>query len=88
MEGILTCLIAIVSFFTLVEFPDRASKSWKFLNQREIEWVLRRVQRDRGDATLEPFSMRKFLMAGLDFKLWGLGVIFWYGSFAQQVSLR
>lgn len=77
IEGILTCIVALISFITLVEFPDRVSKSWRFLNQREIDWVLRRVERDRGDAYMEPFSMKKFLRAGLDLKLWGLGVIFW-----------
>lgn len=77
IEGILTCVVALVSFLTLVEFPDRSVTAWRFLNQRELDWVLRRVNRDRGDAELEPFSWKKFLGASLDLRLWGLGVIFW-----------
>ncbi len=77
IEGILTIIIALVSLVILVDFPDKAAKSFKFLNQTEVDWVLRRIQRDRGDAEAEPFSMRKFLEAGKDFLLWGLGVIFW-----------
>lgn len=76
IEGLLTVVVAGISFITLVEFPDRAQKSFRFLKQREIEWVLRRVQNDRGDAIAEPFTLSKFLRAGRDLKLWFLGVIF------------
>lgn len=60
----------------LVDFPDRAAKSWHFLNQRECDFIVRRINADRHDGNAEPFSLKKFLKPGLDLKIWGFAMIF------------
>jgi hypothetical protein len=50
LEGIVTCLIGIIGYFFIVNFPDDAHKNWNFLDKRETRFVLARVNADRGDA--------------------------------------
>ncbi|KAF3398661.1 High-affinity nicotinic acid transporter [Talaromyces pinophilus] len=76
MEGILTSIIGMVGYLSLVDFPDQIDPSSGFLSADEIKWVLRRIDCDRGDAAAETFEFSKFLRAGADWKLWLLGVIF------------
>lgn len=69
--------MAIVGYFFLVPFPDdRPDKCWGFLNEREVAFVIARVEKDRADTTTEPFSLVKFLQPGLDPKVWGFALIF------------
>jgi hypothetical protein len=75
-QGILTCLIGIIGYFFIINFPDDAHKNWNFLSAREIRFVLARVNADRGDAVAEPWSWAKFLLPALDLKTWAFGLIF------------
>ncbi|KAF2839395.1 MFS general substrate transporter [Patellaria atrata CBS 101060] len=76
MEGIITCLIAVIGYWLLVDFPDKAHTSWKFLTEREAAFIIRRVDADRGDSAVMPFKLSSFLAAGLDIKVWGFALIF------------
>ncbi|KAJ5118407.1 hypothetical protein N7448_010116 [Penicillium atrosanguineum] len=76
LEGVITGFIGILCFIFLVDFPDRASKSWRFLSERECAFIVRRINDDRKDGNLEAFSMRKFLRPALDAKIWGFAMIF------------
>ena len=77
MEGIITCLVGIGGYFLLLDFPDRAAtKSWNFLGERECNFILRRVNKDRGDANIEAFSLAKFMRPALDPEIWGFALIF------------
>lgn len=76
MEGILTLVIAGIGFLFLVDFPEKAHLTWRFLDERETKWVIDRVNRDRGDASLEPFNVWKFVACALDLKLWMFGMLF------------
>ncbi|KAJ5468738.1 Major facilitator superfamily domaingeneral substrate transporter [Penicillium sp. IBT 31633x] len=76
LEGVITGAIGILCFFFLVDFPDRAHKSWRFLNQRECEFIVRRINKDRNDGDMEAFSLNKFLKPALDMKIWGFAMIF------------
>lgn len=80
IEALLTITIGIASFFVLVEFPENAHKSFHFLKPHEIQWVLQRIDDDRGDAQAEGLNISAFLNAGMDLKLWLLGIIFWLAS--------
>lgn len=72
IEGILTCVIAALGAIFLLSFPDStSSKSLKFLNAEELQVVLARVNKDRGDAELEPFALKKFLKPAADARIWG-----------------
>jgi hypothetical protein len=75
IEGTLTCVLGIAAWWLLVDFPDKAHTSWKFINEREAKFIIDRVNRDRGDANIEPFSIAKFLRAGLDPKIWAYAMV-------------
>lgn len=76
IEGIITILLGFGGYMALVDFPDKAHQSWNFINEREVKFIIDRVDRDRGDAKPEPFSARKFFRAALDIKIWGYALIY------------
>ncbi|KAJ5500781.1 hypothetical protein N7453_009832 [Penicillium expansum] len=76
MEGVLSCVVGLLTLFFLVDFPDRAYKSWRFLSEKECAFIVRRINRDRADGDAEPFSMKRFLAPSLDLKIWGFAMIF------------
>ncbi|KAL4862340.1 hypothetical protein BDV12DRAFT_45709 [Aspergillus spectabilis] len=76
MQGVLTFIIGILCIIFVVDFPDKAYKAWGFLDERECAFIIRRLNRDRGDAEPEPWSLVKFLRPALDLKIWGFAFIF------------
>ena len=77
IEGILTVLVGIMGYCLLVPFPDaEPEKAWKFLNKREVAFIIARVNADRADVIVEPFNLVKFLRPGLDLKVWGFAMCF------------
>ncbi|KKK26403.1 phthalate transporter [Aspergillus rambellii] len=76
LEGVITVAIGILTILLLVDFPDRAHKSWRFLNERECAFIIRRINRDRSDGDHEPFTLKRFLSPALDLKIWGFAMIF------------
>jgi hypothetical protein len=77
IEGALTVLVGIMGYCLLVPFPDaQPEKSWNFLNKREIDFIVARVNADRADVVVEPFNLVKFLRPGLDLKVWGFAMCF------------
>ncbi|KAI0850320.1 MFS general substrate transporter [Daldinia vernicosa] len=75
IEGVITCLLASLGYWLLVDFPDSKRKSWRFLSDRERSWIVRRVDADRGDAEAPKFKLSLFLKGGLDLRVWGYGLI-------------
>lgn len=86
IEGIMTCLLGIASYWLLVDFPDSTRKNWSFLTDREKAYIVALVDADRGDTEITAFSIRKFLQASLDWKIWGYALIF-FGSTTISYSL-
>lgn len=76
IEGLITCLLAIAGYWLLVDFPDSSRKTWNFLGKRERDFVVAKVNADRGDVVLDKFQLGKFLSAGLDLKIWAYAMIF------------
>ncbi|KAF1954061.1 MFS general substrate transporter [Byssothecium circinans] len=76
IEGKMSCVAALLSYLFLDGFPEDAHKSWKFLSEQERGFVIRRVNRDRGDAVTEPFSLAAFLKPASDFKIWVFAFMF------------
>ncbi|KAE8334185.1 hypothetical protein BDV24DRAFT_157005 [Aspergillus arachidicola] len=76
VEGIITGVVGILSVIFLVDFPNRAHKSWGFLNEKECAFIVRRINRDRSDGNEEPFSFERFLSPSCDAKIWGFALIF------------
>ena len=66
-----------MGYCLLVPFPDaNPEKAWSFLNKREVDFIVARVNADRADVTTEPFNLIKFLKPGLDPKIWGFAMCF------------
>lgn len=76
IEGLITVLIGGLGFVFLVGFPDSGKRYWGFLNEKETQLMIARVQADRGDAKAEPFVLGKFLRPALDFKIWFYALMF------------
>ncbi|EJD49650.1 MFS general substrate transporter [Auricularia subglabra TFB-10046 SS5] len=70
--GIVTCFFALLSFFLIVDFPDKAS----FLTPEQIKLVRDRVEYDRGDAVPDPLTWAKAARYSLDPKLWAFALMF------------
>ncbi|KAI0486785.1 major facilitator superfamily domain-containing protein [Xylaria cf. heliscus] len=79
IEGIVTILLGIVGYWLLVDFPESSRKTWRFLSMKERAWVIKRVNSDRGDVEAPKFQIGRYLKAGLDWRLWAYGLIF-FGS--------
>ena len=75
-EGIISCFLGVAGYWLIVDFPEKAHRSWRFLKPREVDYIIRRVDADRSDAHIEAFNLRKYLMAGMDLKIWGFAMIF------------
>ncbi|EEY22931.1 pantothenate transporter liz1 [Verticillium alfalfae VaMs.102] len=39
IEGIITCLLALLGYWLLVDFPDSRRKTWNFLGERELQSI-------------------------------------------------
>ncbi|GIK06150.1 hypothetical protein Aspvir_001793 [Aspergillus viridinutans] len=59
------------------QLEDTPRQSTSFLTQDEYTFVIDRIHRDRADVVVEPFSMRKYLFAGLDLNIWGFGLVYY-----------
>ena len=69
----------MIGFVFLVGFPDQLAekKTWPpFLNAEEIAFVIRRINKDRSDATAEEWNFSKWASSGKDVKVWGFALIF------------
>lgn len=76
VEGLITCVAAMIGYFFIVDFPEFASKSWRFLTEKESAFVVARIQKDRHDAIPEPFTIGGYLKNALDLKVWGFAWLF------------
>ncbi|CAK7233124.1 hypothetical protein SBRCBS47491_008501 [Sporothrix bragantina] len=76
IEGLISFVVAMISYWLLVDFPDSKRMTWSFLNDRERAWVVARVNADRGDATVPPFRVSAYLKCATDWRLWAYGMMF------------
>ncbi|KAL4733214.1 major facilitator superfamily domain-containing protein [Aspergillus similis] len=79
MEGILTCLIGIAGFIFMVDFPSGSEQAWRFLDANESAYIVRRLDRDRGDETEsegDKINWRAFFASALDAKVWGFALAY------------
>ncbi|KAH8587437.1 retrograde regulation protein 2 [Bisporella sp. PMI_857] len=76
IEGVITCTFAIVGYFLIVDFPELATKSWRFLNAREAAFMVDRINKDRADVIPTKFSLKNYLASALDLKVWAFGCLF------------
>lgn len=60
----------------IVDFPELSPTSWNFLNEKEAAFIVARIEHDRHDIRLEPFSLGPYLRNGLDSKVWGFSALY------------
>jgi len=73
IEGILTVLLGVFGWFLLIDFPEQATKAWRFLNDEEVKLVVDRINADRHDVEATPFNFKEYISYAGDWKIWVFG---------------
>lgn len=81
MQGILTVVIGFIGALFIVDFPEKAANkssalAVKFLNEKEVAFVVARIEKDRHDAIPEKFRLKNYLAQAWDIKIWGFATLF------------
>ncbi|KAL4871494.1 hypothetical protein BDV12DRAFT_194260 [Aspergillus spectabilis] len=76
IEGVITVAVGLMGFVLIVDFPEDARRTKWFLTDREIDIMIDRVEKDRGDAHVTPFVLKEYLKYGLEWQGWLLAVNF------------
>ncbi|KAK3309817.1 major facilitator superfamily domain-containing protein [Chaetomium strumarium] len=76
VQGLCTCVIGVVTYWWMVDFPEHAHKSFRFLSPEEAGVVSKRIQTDRGDLVAQDFSLGKVLVHAKDPKVWAFAALF------------
>ncbi|KAI8268777.1 hypothetical protein K4K58_004099 [Colletotrichum sp. SAR11_239] len=78
IEGALTVGFSFIGYIFTLPFPDQLLASGKrtAFTQQEIETILDRVERDRGDAEPDPLTWQKFTKLVIRWELWVYGFMF------------
>jgi MFS family permease len=76
VQGLITCLLGIVTYFWMVDFPENSHNSFMFLSKKESEIMANRIHKDRGDVHADKFAWPKVLVHAKDPKVWGFCVLY------------
>jgi len=78
IEGAITIGFAFVGYMLVVGFPDHLLNSDRKsgFTQEELEIVLDRVERDRGDSEPDKLTLNKVLYHSMNWELWMYGFMF------------
>ncbi|KAL5337826.1 major facilitator superfamily domain-containing protein [Aspergillus crustosus] len=76
VQGLITCVIGIITYWWMVDFPENARNSFYFLTEAEAKVATQRIQADRGDVELDSFEWRKVLINFTDPKLYGFACMY------------
>lgn len=72
----MTCVLGVLSYFIIVDFPEASPKSWRFLNEAEAAFVVARIEHDRSDTFIEPFNFRTYMSNFGDSKVWAFAALY------------
>lgn len=72
VEGAITIFLAIVTFFFIPAFPEEN----RFLTKEQTDFVIKRINEDRGDALPDEINLAKVLHHMKDWTIWAYGCIF------------
>jgi MFS family permease len=76
VQGAITCVLGIVTYWWMVDFPENSEHSFMFLTKREARVAAARIQDDRADLRFEPFSWGRLLECFKDVKVYGFACMF------------
>lgn len=90
MQGLITCIVAIIGAFTIADFPEKAATKSKtfalsFLTQREADFMVARIEKDRSDAIAEPFNLGAYMRCAADLKIWGFASLLYVPTFTHPL---
>jgi MFS family permease len=71
VEGLMTIVAAIVAWFFIVDFPQKA----KFLKEEERTHAIKRLNEDRGDGDHDQITWEKIKLHLSDWKVWGYSLM-------------
>ncbi|KAK5242957.1 hypothetical protein LTR20_010816 [Exophiala xenobiotica] len=85
IEGAITCVIGIILFVFVVDFPDRCKTNMAipFLKPHEIDYVCARLNKDRDDVEPTKFSLKTYLANTADPLVWAYCLTFLCTSLIQ-----
>jgi hypothetical protein len=74
----MTVCIGLFGYVFVVNFPEQIAQkpAWGFLKPNEVQFLLRRINRDRNDAKAGEFTIKAWAASGADPKIWGFALIF------------
>ncbi|KAF2642298.1 MFS general substrate transporter [Massarina eburnea CBS 473.64] len=76
IEGAITIALGIMGYIFIIDFPDKAATKRSiitrrpFLTEHEAAIILRRINRDRGDAVVDKLTPSKIFFHLKDWKIW------------------
>ncbi|KAK0624587.1 major facilitator superfamily domain-containing protein [Bombardia bombarda] len=76
VQGICTCVIGIVTYWWMIDFPEFSHRSFRFLTPDEASIASSRIQQDRGDLFAQEFALEKVLVHAKDAKVWAFASLF------------
>ena len=76
VQGIAASAIGVITYWWMVEFPEKSDSSFCFLSKEEAGRAVRRIQNDRGDVQPAPFTWSNVLKHFLDSKVYGFAAMF------------
>lgn len=76
VQGAITILLSFVTYFWMVDFPEKAHRSFYFLTEEERQVAVERIQRDRKDVEPEPFTWFGVLRHAADVKIYMFACMF------------
>ncbi|RAH83872.1 MFS general substrate transporter [Aspergillus japonicus CBS 114.51] len=76
VQGLVSCVIGILTYWWMVDFPENAHRSFHFLSEAEARVAAQRIRADRDDIMPEAFSWSKALAPFADLKLYGFACMY------------
>ncbi|KAI1762571.1 putative MFS transporter [Hypoxylon sp. FL1150] len=76
VQGLISMVIGLVTYFWMVDFPEEAHRSFWFLTPAEQELAVARINADRKDVQPDPFSWGKVFVHARDPKVYGFACMF------------
>ena len=62
LQGVVTCVLALAAYFLIVDFPEKAHLAGcqlPFLNEKEVQFICARIEKDRHDVVPERLVVLK-----------------------------
>lgn len=76
VQGLITIVLGIITYFWMVDFPDQAHNSLYFLTEEEQRLAISRIEADRKDVQPEPFTWTAILHHAQDPKVYAFACMF------------